>query len=133
MNHSGGIFYAKPVGYFDNIDGKMWSNAVKKYANDNYASVGLVIDMTEVDRVCPTLVKVFAEIAKLDNMTASAIVIDPNMYSRNSRVIDKIAQYRNVQVFHTMLDAEDFVDSRLATGATPFATFSTSNFAFGAF
>lgn len=133
MNHSDGIFFAKPVGYFDSIDGKMWSNAFKNYAKNSYLSIGAIMDMTEVDRVCPTLMKVFGEIVKLDPLVATALIIDPNMYSRNSRVIDKIATYRNVQVFHSRIEAENYVNTRLTVGSATVSTYSFSTPAFGTF
>lgn len=128
MNYDDGIFSAKTVGYVDNVDGRMWSNALRNYAKNDMYVLSAVIDMVEVNRICPTVIKAIAEAARIPNIGAIAIVIDSSMSSQNVRVIEKLADLSNVRVFFSFEDARRYAGSRLtaSVGSSAFAGMSVA-------
>lgn len=132
MHYEEGVFSAKTVGYLDNVDGRMWSNALKNYAKNDMLSMVAVIDMVEVNRICPTVIKAVAEGVRISNLNAIAIIMDSSMASQNARMIEKLTELPNVRVFYSYEDARRYVRSRLnaSVGSTAFAGLHTTR-AFG--
>lgn len=123
MSFEGGIFSAKTVGYLDNVDGRMWSNALKKHAKDDMYPLSAVVDMVEVNRICPTVIKAITETARIPNIGAIAIVIDSSMSSQNVRTIEKLADLPNVRIFFSFEEARRYAGNRLtaSVGSGAFA------------
>jgi hypothetical protein len=134
MSCDDGIFSAKTVGYVDNVDGRMWSNALKNYAKIDMYVLSAVIDMVEVNRICPTVIKAIAEAARIPNIGAIALVIDSSMSSQNARAVEKLADLPNVRVFFSFEEARRYANSRLtaSVGSSAFAGMSmTRAFSYG--
>lgn len=113
MSFDNGIFQSKNVGYFDNLDGRMWANALKKHATNDLLPLVAIIDIVEVNRICPTLVKIMGDVAKTPNLNAIAFIVDPSMTSQHSRVIDKLSDIPNLRFFSNYEDAYRFAKGRL--------------------
>ncbi len=133
MNFEGGVFFAKQVGYIDNVDVRMWANALGNHAGEAGMPVVAVVDMREVDRLCPTVLKVFTSILKIGNLRGVALVTSDMMASRNARVIEKLAQLPSVLVFSTLDDARRYASKHTQSTFGSFAPSSQSTFspAFG--
>ncbi len=114
MSLEGEIFTTRSVGYMDNSDGKMWANALRNHAADYRFPVPVVIDMVEVDRLCPTIPRVIQEALKNGDTSAVGIVISDSMASQNARAISKLSEIPGVRVFATAEDAHRFVLTRPA-------------------
>jgi len=121
-----GVFNAKAVGYFDSVDGRMWANALRNQARGGQALVA-VVDIVEVNRICPTILKAVAEVTRLTNFNGLALVIDPSRCSQITRVLDKLGELPDVRVFFSHEDAERYARGRLnrALGSAYAMTFST--------
>lgn len=134
MSLEGDVFFAKAVGYLDNMDGRMWANALQNHVGGHLLPMAAIIDMIEVDRICPTVTKIVAESIKLSNLRGIAIVVNPTMASQNTRVIDKLSEMSGVSMFSSMEDARRYANNRLTLligsslqGAT-FTAFAMSSF-----
>jgi hypothetical protein len=111
------LFVAKAVGYLDNTDLKLWSNALNNHASGNLFPIAAVVDMVEVNRLCPTVSKIIAEVVKNPNMRGVAVVISDSMMSQNARIIDKLGDIPGVRVFPTQEEAYRFAKARLSAPA----------------
>lgn len=100
MHVEDGIFVAKTVGDLDNMDARTWANALRK--NDTSSAI---VDMTEVNRICPTVPKMFADAIRLPNLRTIAVIVNPNMSSQNQRIVDKLTESSHVRVFTNAEDA----------------------------
>src|SRR5690606_27115527 len=105
MNFENGIFAAKQVGYFDNLDGRMWANALHTHAKNDLLPLVAVVDIVEVSRICPTLVKTLTEVSKLPNLNGIAFILDPSMTSQHARIIEKLSEIPNLRFFQSSEDA----------------------------
>lgn len=113
MNFEGGIFFTKQVGYVDDVDGRMWMNALKKYSNASLSPVVALVDMREVDRLCPTVLRVFSALKDMGNVMGVAIIASEQMNSRNAQVMSKLSMMGGLRVFATMDEARSFARMRL--------------------
>lgn len=113
MNFDNSTFFAIPVGYFDNVDGRMWANALKNHAKKSPTPVVAVLDTSNVERMCSTLPKVFINALAYDNVLAIAIATSENMCSRHARVLNKLADVRDLRIFMSLTDAESFAQSQM--------------------
>lgn len=113
MNFENNVFFARQVGYVDDVDARMWSNALKNYAANTDSDVVAVVDMCEVERLVPTVVKVFQSILKQGNLRGVAIVAGNLMNSRNARVLSKLTELSGVSVFSSQDEAYAFANTRL--------------------
>jgi hypothetical protein len=135
MSLEGEVFFTRAVGYMDNLDGKMWANALHNHAETRLLPIAAIIDMVEVNRLCPTVTKTINEIIKTASIRAVGIVISDSMISQNARMIDKLGEIPGVRIFATYEDAERFASARLSAPAPArggMATVSAFSFA-GAF
>lgn len=108
MNFEGGVFYAKQVGYVDNVDARMWANALSNYAQKAAGQVTAIVDMTEVERFCPTVVKIFNDLAaNVPNLVSVGLTTSDQMASRNAKIIDKLSGIPNIRFFSSMDAAHD--------------------------
>lgn len=108
-------FTAKAVGYFDNTELRLWANALNNHAESQSLPIVAVVDMVEVNRLCPTVTKIFTEAFKNPKMKGIALVMSDSMASQNMRVIDKLSDIPGVRVFATQEEAQRFARSRLST------------------
>jgi len=113
MNFKDGVFYAEPVGYFDNVDGRMWANALKNYATKHPAPIVAIVDIHHVDRMCSTLAKILSTISQHENVLAIAITTGETMSSRHDRILQKLTDISNLRVFTRLSDAEHYVMSQM--------------------
>jgi hypothetical protein len=113
MSLEGDVFVTRAVGYMDNLDGKMWANALHNHADTHMFPIAAIIDMVEVNRLCPTVTKVINETIKASSIRGIGIVISDMMVSQNARMIDKLSEIPGVRIFATHADAERFAISRL--------------------
>jgi hypothetical protein len=114
MNYEAGIFFTKQVGYVDDVDIRMWHNALNKYAKIGDTPVMAIIDMREIDRLCPTSTKVLSGALALPNVLGIAIVTSDVMCSRNARVFGTLNEQKGVRIFATTDDAYTFAQSRIS-------------------
>lgn len=117
MSLEGDVFFTRAVGYMDNLDGKMWANALQNHAETRLLPIAAIIDMVEVNRLCPTVTRTISEIVKSTSIRAVGIVISDVMISQNARVIDKLGEIPGVRIFATYEDAERFTTARLSAPA----------------
>jgi hypothetical protein len=113
MNFADEVFFAKQVDYVDNVDAKMWVSALGKYAKNSASPIMAVVDASEVNRFCPTVVKLFAEALNLPNVRGIAIVTGDLMASQKARVVGSLSEIENIRIFSTTEDAQRFAQSRL--------------------
>jgi hypothetical protein len=113
MTIEDGVFAAKTVGYFDSVDGRMWANALRNQARGAAQPMVAVLDITEVNRLCPTIIKTVADVTRLPNFNGLAVVMDPSRCSQLCRVLDKLSELPEVRVFYTQDDAYRYARSRL--------------------
>ncbi len=112
MALDGSVFFAKQVGYIDSVDLRLWANALENYAKSNDRPLIALIDLVEVDRLCPTVIKVFTTLMKSPNVIGISIVTGESMASRNAAVMRKISEMRNVRIFNSMVEAQHFSKER---------------------
>jgi anti-anti-sigma regulatory factor len=105
MNFEGGIFTVKTVGYLDNIDARMWGNALKKYAKKSDTTIVAIVDMRQVERICPTVLKVVGGLVQQPNLRGIAIITSDSMASRNVSVMNKLQGTDGVRLFSTIEQA----------------------------
>lgn len=124
------VFVAKTVGYLDNLDAKMWANALRNHADTSVHPLNAVVDMVEVSRLCPTVIKILSELIKTQSTDKIGIVISESMASQNARVIDKLGEINGIRIFATYEDAYRFVQfsGAPATAACGAGNFSMFNF-----
>lgn len=113
MNFDSGVFHAVKVGYTDNVDARMWANALKKHAQSSDFPIVALVDMTGVDRLCQTVVKIYEKISQHPNVLSISIVISDVVVSRNSKIIDKLNSLPNVRLFTDMNVAINFCEENL--------------------
>jgi len=113
MNFSGNVFYAKQVGYIDAVDARMWASALAKYAKQSDSTIMSVVDMTEVDRLCPTVIKVLQKALMNGNVGGVVLVTSDMMASRNASVMGKMGKLDHVRVFSTVDDANSYVEAHV--------------------
>jgi len=113
MHHQNGVFFAKQVGYVDHVDARMWANALNTYAQASDFPIVAVIDMTEVDRLCPTTVKTFAQALESRNVLNIALIAGDLMASRNAKVLGKLADVDRLRIFSSRDAAQRFANERL--------------------
>lgn len=128
MNFEGGVFFAKQVGYIDNVDVRVWANALENYASEVNAPIAALVDMREVDRLCPSVLKIFARIVKIGNLCGVALVTSDTLVSRNARVIEKLSQLPGVLIFSGVSDAQQYASRMVRPSITPLSPSSLSTF-----
>jgi hypothetical protein len=104
----------------------MWANALRNQARGGQPLVA-VVDIVEVNRICPTILKTVADVTRLANFNGLAVVIDPSRCSQLTRVLDKLGELPDVRVFFSHEDAQRYARSRLnrALGSAYAMTFAT--------
>lgn len=115
MNFTDRVFYAKPVGYWDNVDGRMWANAFKNHAKSSTAPIVGIVDIEQVDRVCSTIPKLLSELLVMNPDILSLVFITgENISSQNARVLDKIYRIDRVKMVTTLSEAQTYAMRNLA-------------------
>lgn len=113
MAFDSGLFIARQVGYVDDVDARMWGSALKKHARGADGAIIALIDMREVERLVPTLTKVFSTALALPNLMGIIVVASDQMSSRNARVMGNLCDHSSVRVFSTMDEAMAFARTQL--------------------
>lgn len=113
MTREDGVFYSKQVGYIDNVDVRMWANALGNYAKTSDRSVIALLDLTEADRLCPTVVKTFPKILQTTELVGITIIVADQMASRNATVLNKLSDMANVRIFNDPDAARQFSIAQL--------------------
>lgn len=114
MTVEDGVFLAKTVGYLDNMDGRTWSNALHK----NAPQVA-IIDLLDVDRICPTVVKIVADASRAPNLRTIMLVVSSTMSSQTARVVEKLAENANVRAFSTVEEAKRMARFQVTKAQSP--------------
>lgn len=113
MSFNNNIFFTVPVGYFDNIDGRMWANALKTHAKKSASPVVALLDTRGVDRMCATLPKLLINALSYENVLAIGIVTSESMSSRHDRVLKQLIGMRDLRIFMSLADAEMFASNQI--------------------
>ncbi|TVR21651.1 MAG: hypothetical protein EA396_07965 [Anaerolineaceae bacterium] len=113
MNYESGVFYSKQVGYVDNVDARMWHSALRKHTKTAESPLVAVVDMQQIDRLCPTVVQVFSAALALPDMLGVIIISDQVMGSRNERVMSKLSALPGVRVFSSAESAMAYARTQL--------------------
>lgn len=116
MQHNEGVFYAQTVGYVDNVDGRMWASALKQRVRSAGAPVVAVLDLTDADRLCSTLPRVFVDVLKDDQIAGIALVVTGALASQQARVLDKLVALEGVRVFTGLDMANSYARDLLNPG-----------------
>ncbi|MDX1991357.1 MAG: hypothetical protein SF029_03150 [bacterium] len=137
MNFKDEVFFAKQIDYVDNVDAKMWLNALAKYARGSSTPIMAVVDATEATRLCPTVVKLFDEAIRLPNVRGVVIATGDVMTSQKSRVVSSLSELDNIRVVATREEAERYAAARLGGAiskgtrvAAAYSSFSMPTFSF---
>lgn len=132
MSYEDGVFIAKAVGYFDNVDGRMWATALRNHAKNDYLPLAAVIDIAEVNRICPTVIKTITDSMRISNFSGIGLVVDSSMASINARALEKLIELPNVRIFYTREEAYRYARNRLNSGigSAYAATYRAMAFAF---
>lgn len=117
MQFDDGVFYAKQVGYFDNVDARMWVSALKKYAANSPVPVVAVTDITEVDRLCPTVLKLLSDVLNTPNVSSIAIATGTCSTSQTTRVLRQLSELNGVRVFCSIDEARRYAAAKLRSSA----------------
>lgn len=113
MHVDNAVFYARQVGYVDNVDIRMWANALKKYTGSSEVPMMAVIDLTDADRLCPTAIKILSSCVVNGNLLGVAIAAGDTMASRNAAVLEKIGKIANIRIFPTLDQANRYADTQV--------------------
>lgn len=113
MSFDDGVFFARQVGYVDQVDGRMWGSALKKWSKTSDTPIVAIVDMQDVERLCPTLVKAFSNVLASGNIVGIAVITSDLMTSRNDRVLSKLDNLDGVRVFSAVGDGYTFARMRL--------------------
>jgi hypothetical protein len=100
-----GVFYAKQVGYVDNVDGRMWASTLANHAKRAALPLIALIDITEVHRFCPTVVNLISSAVATPNVNAVIIVTGTSLNSQVVKIIDKIGRHSGLHFVPTMEEA----------------------------
>lgn len=112
MNFADGVFYAKQVGYVDNVDAKMWANALNKYAHGSTEPIIALVDAVEVNRLCPSVVKMFEDVLASPNVVGIAIATGDFVTSQKARVASTLSEIKGVRVFPEVSEAREYAQGR---------------------
>lgn len=124
MQNRDGVFFAKQVGYVDRVDARMWANALQTYATASDFPIVALVDMSEVDRLCPTTIKIFSNVLAAYNVQGVMLVAGDHLVSRNANVINKLAEIPGLRIFPNLRDALHFAQSRLQPNFGAYTTYS---------
>lgn len=116
MNYENGVFFAKQVGYLDNVDVRMWANALSNHAQDASTPVVAVVDMVEVNRICSTMPRIITDLLTAARIRGVVLVIGDSASSQTTRIISKLSDLGRVCVFPTFDEARRFAGSKLEKG-----------------
>lgn len=108
MNFNQGVFFARTVGYVDNVDGRMWGSALKEHARNSDVPVVAVMDLTGADRLCSTLPRVLADVITAENVAGVVLVVSGALASQQMRVFEKISRIQGVRAFDHLDDANGY-------------------------
>jgi hypothetical protein len=128
MRLKDGVFFARQVGYVDNVDVRMWGSALEKYAAASPLPIMAVIDLGEADRVCPTVIREISSVLAVSHLMGVAIAAGDNMASRNAQVLSTLGALRGVRVFATLQEAREYADNRLNAVSGGFVTCNSVSF-----
>lgn len=112
MHFDNAVFYARQVGYVDNVDIRMWANALKKHTSVSDVPMMAVIDLTDADRLCPTAIKVLTTVVVNGNLLGVAIAAGDTMASRNAAVLEKIGKIANIRLFPSLDQANRYAETQ---------------------
>lgn len=129
MNLDNGVFFTKQVGYLDHVDARMWANALKKYAKSSDVPIMAVVDMTEVDRLCPTVLKEFTTALQTSNVLGISLITGDVMASRKAPIIGKLGELPGVRFFPTVDEARRYAQARLRPSVGSYTASSVRLFA----
>ncbi|GAB4522562.1 MAG: hypothetical protein OHK0046_35250 [Anaerolineae bacterium] len=113
MTLEDGIFFSKQVGYIDNVDIRMWANALTNYANSSDRPIMALVDLIEVERLCPSILKVLGKVLLTADLFGVVMVVSDQMASRNASVLGKLSELDNVRIFDNLEEAQRFVKAQL--------------------
>lgn len=128
MNFENGVFYAKQVGYFDSVDVTMWANALSNHAKRSGMSIMVIMDVTQVDRMCPTMTKAIKKAAGNGELLGVAIIASEMMASRNERVMSKLGALENVRLFNSMESARVFIGNQVNPSFGGFSAYTAMRY-----
>ena len=130
MNFEGGVFFAKQVGYVDDVDARMWMSALKKYSSASHSPVVALVDMREVDRLCPTVLRIFGALQDMGNVLGVALTASEQMNSRNAQVMSKLSIMGGLRVFSTIDEGRTFARMRLNPTVGGYSSAAVHRFAY---
>ena len=101
MTIDGSVFFARMTGYVDRVDASTWADMLVTCAQNRDVSIMAVVDMLEVDRLCPTMVQMCEITLDQANVLGLVVVTGAAMTPRNARVLDEL----NRRVYKTFIAA----------------------------
>ena len=131
MSFDEGIFLTKQVGYVDHADIRMWANALGNYARNSDVAIMAVVDMLDVDRLCPTMIDVCAALLNTTHVLGLVVVTNAAMTPRNARLLGELKALPGVCLFSTLDKAITFAHSQLHPSIVPYSDQCLMRFALG--
>jgi hypothetical protein len=128
MSFNDGIFFSKQVGYVDYVDVRLWFNALNNHACNSGLSIVVVVDMLDVDRLCPTITDALELARNNPNLLGVAMVTADSMISRNARVLDELKALPGVRLFSSVEKALQYAQSQLHPTIVPYSNSNMMTF-----
>jgi len=131
MNYENRVFFAKPVGYVDNVDARLWIKALTNHADKSDVPIMGIVDLSQADQLCPTNAKLIARtIAEHTNLLGVAFVTSEMMASRNDRVVSKLGKVSGVRIFNTLSEAQSYAENSMTSSFGAFASCRAASYVF---
>jgi hypothetical protein len=131
MSFNDGVFFSKQVGYVDHVDVRLWFNALNNHACNSGLSIVVVVDMLDVDRLCPTIIDAL-ELARTNpNLLGIAMVTADSMTSRNALVLEELKKMPDVRLFSSVEKALNYAQSQLHPTIVPYSNSNMMTFVAG--
>lgn len=105
MQFEDGVFTAKSVGYMDNVDARMWANALRTHAEGSPFPITAVLDVLEVSRICPTVTQILTTALDNPNIRMVVLATGSSISAQKARVIDQLCQLQGLRIAAEVEDA----------------------------
>jgi hypothetical protein len=110
MQFEDGVFAAKSVGYLDNVDARMWANALRTHAENSPFPITAVLDILEVSRICPTVTQILTTALNNPNVRMVVLATGTSISAQKAKIIDQLCQLQSLRI------AADVEDARRLAG-----------------
>jgi hypothetical protein len=129
MHFEDGVFASKSVGYLDNVDARMWANALRTHADNSPFPITAVLDVLEVNRICPTVTQILTTALTNPNVRMVVLATGGSISAQKARVIDQLSQIPGLRVASELGDARHMAQRTPAYAKAGVGSYNVSSFA----